>query len=180
MTVHGKAAEGNPSWLGLAEDDPFGVQNLPYGSFTTARDDRPRVGVAVGNRVLDLTAASKHLLPDEAALFAGGTLDPLLAAGPGTWRTVRQALAVAFASERHRGALERRLLPASTVSGADPGECGSLIELTRNGTEPLVLPDGRALGFLQDGDDVRLSAAAHGSGAPVGLGEVRGRIEARH
>ncbi|MGP3967124.1 fumarylacetoacetase [Streptomyces sp. 6N223] len=66
---------------------------LPYGSFTTAdQPGRPRVGVARGDTVLDLTAASASLLPEHAALFAAGTLDPLLAAGPEAWARVRAAV----------------------------------------------------------------------------------------
>ena len=54
---------------------------------------------------------------------------------------------------------------------------GSLIELTRNGQEPLLLDDGRLLGFLEDGDEVAISASAPGTrGGRVALGEVRGTI----
>jgi fumarylacetoacetase len=52
----------------------------------------PRVGVAVGDQVLDLTAAAPALLPRQAELFARGVLDPLLAAGPTVWHDVRAAL----------------------------------------------------------------------------------------
>ena len=58
-------------WLGIALDHPFGLQTLPYGSFTTR--DRPtdlRSGVAVGDRVLDLTAATYRLYPGRADLFS--------------------------------------------------------------------------------------------------------------
>jgi fumarylacetoacetase len=69
------------------------------------------------------------------------------------------------------------LLASGTVSGARPGEAGSLIELTRNGAEPLRLPDGAGRAFLEDGDEVTISATAPGpGGAVVGLGEVRGRV----
>ena len=49
-------APASSSWLDLPADDPFGLHVLPYGSFRTAATDRPRVGVAVGPHVLDLTA----------------------------------------------------------------------------------------------------------------------------
>ncbi len=70
---------------------------LPYGSFTTADDpDRRRVGVRLdgprAGRVLDLTAASRLLAPEHAALFSGGTLDHFLAGGPASWRAVREVL----------------------------------------------------------------------------------------
>jgi fumarylacetoacetase len=52
-----------------------------------------------------------------------------------------------------------------------------LLELAWGGTEPLVLADGSTRTFLDDGDEVVLSASAPAPyGARIGLGEVRGRI----
>jgi fumarylacetoacetase len=61
------------------------------------------------------------------------------------------------------------LLATGTISGPEPDERGSLIELSWNGAEPLELPGGATRSFLEDGDEVVLR------GEP--LGEVRGRIE---
>jgi fumarylacetoacetase len=61
------------------------------------------------------------------------------------------------------------LMASGTISGAERGGEGSLIELTWNGSEPLRLEDGGERTFLEDGDEVVLR------GNP--LGEVRGRIE---
>jgi fumarylacetoacetase len=60
------------------------------------------------------------------------------------------------------------LLATGTISGPEPEERGSLIELSWNGEEPIELPDGSTRTFLEDGDEVVLR------GEP--LGEVRGRI----
>jgi fumarylacetoacetase len=68
------------------------------------------------------------------------------------------------------------LYGSGTVSGPEPAQRGSLLELTWNGRDPLELPEGKRT-FLQDGDVVTLSAWAPGpTGVPVGLGEVVGRI----
>jgi fumarylacetoacetase len=65
------------------------------------------------------------------------------------------------------------LLASGTISGPDRGSEGSLIELTRNGAEPLRLDDGSERTFLEDGDEVVLRGrTANG----VELGEVRGRV----
>ncbi|MCW2841596.1 MAG: fahA [Aeromicrobium sp.] len=61
----------------------FGRTTLPYCSFVRPGDDRPRVGIGVGTDVMDVT--------DRSELFAGGTLDRLLAAGPDGWHDVREA-----------------------------------------------------------------------------------------
>jgi fumarylacetoacetase len=64
------------------------------------------------------------------------------------------------------------LMASGTISGLERGSEGSLIELTRNGAEPLRLRDGSARSFLEDGDEVAL----RGRAGPLELGEVRGRV----
>jgi fumarylacetoacetase len=64
------------------------------------------------------------------------------------------------------------LLASGTISGAEAGSRGSLIELTWNGAEPLELSDGSARTFLEDGDEVVL----RGHAGSVELGDVRGTI----
>ncbi|MDT0344447.1 fumarylacetoacetase [Streptomyces litchfieldiae] len=109
------ARTGTP-WLGLDPAHPFGLQTLPYGSFTTPDTPRPRTGVAIGDHVLDLTGATAALLPEHAALFTAGTLDALLAAGPATWDRVRAAITDWFLDERHRADIEPLLVPADTAT----------------------------------------------------------------
>jgi len=72
-------------------DHPFGPHVLPYGSFTVD-GGAPRVGVRLHDDVLDVTAASATAMPEHAELFADGSLDRLLAAGPTTWTAVRTAV----------------------------------------------------------------------------------------
>jgi fumarylacetoacetase len=64
------------------------------------------------------------------------------------------------------------LCASGTISGADAGSEGSLIELTWNGARPLTLDDGSERTFLEDGDEVVL----RGRAGDVVLGEVRGTI----
>jgi fumarylacetoacetase len=69
------------------------------------------------------------------------------------------------------------LYASGTVSGTRPDQYGSLLELTWGGRDKLSLPDGTARTFLEDGDEVVISATAPGpAGRAVGFGEVRGRI----
>ncbi|MFJ8112577.1 fumarylacetoacetase [Streptomyces sp. NPDC096132] len=70
------------------------------------------------------------------------------------------------------------LYGSGTVSGPAEQQRGSLLELTWNGRDALELPEGKRT-FLEDGDEVTLSAWAPGPGGlRVGLGEVSGRIVA--
>jgi fumarylacetoacetase len=70
------------------------------------------------------------------------------------------------------------LFASGTVSGPSRGSEGSLIELTRNGAEPLTLA-GTTRAFLEDGDEVVLRGRADvGGGVVLTLAEARGRIVA--
>jgi fumarylacetoacetase len=64
------------------------------------------------------------------------------------------------------------LFATGTISGAERGSEGSLLELTWNGSEPLALGDGSGRTFLEDGDEVVL----RGRAGDVELGEVRGTV----
>lgn len=69
------------------------------------------------------------------------------------------------------------LFASGTVSGPQPGERGSLMELAGNGATPLTLADGTTRAWLHDGDTVAISAWAPGAdGGRLGWGEVRGTI----
>jgi fumarylacetoacetase len=72
------------------------------------------------------------------------------------------------------------LYASGTVSGPERHQRGSLIELTWNGTEPLVLEDHMVRAFLADGDTItiRASAPAPGGGR-LGFGAVTGTISSR-
>ena len=69
------------------------------------------------------------------------------------------------------------LLASGTISGPDKGARGCLLELTWRGTEPIQLPSGETRRFLEDGDEVILSAYCEREGHPrIGFGECRGVV----
>ena len=68
------------------------------------------------------------------------------------------------------------LFASGTVSSPGPGGQGSLIELSGNGEHPLTLDDGSQRCFLEDGDEVVITATAPGQSGRISLGEVRGLI----
>jgi fumarylacetoacetase len=104
------------AWLGVPPEHPFALAALPYGSFTAAHHaDEYRVGVAIGDHVLDLTTASDRLLPARAHLFRGGGLDDFLAAGELAWTHVRDSLTGWLSDDQYRSAIEDLLVPAVAV-----------------------------------------------------------------
>jgi fumarylacetoacetase len=69
------------------------------------------------------------------------------------------------------------LFGTGTLSGPQPGQGGSLLELTQGGRLPLTLPDGEQRAFLEDGDCVTLRAWCQAPGAVrIGLGAVSGTV----
>ena len=71
------------------------------------------------------------------------------------------------------------VLASGTISGPNPGSQGCLLEITERGAIPVQLPTGELRQFLDDGDEVILSALAQREGLPrVSLGECRGTIQA--
>ena len=70
------------------------------------------------------------------------------------------------------------LFASGTVSGQAQDQRGSLIELSSNGAEPLMLGDGTSRSFLEDGDEVTITATAPGAdGSLIDFGTVRGRVQ---
>jgi fumarylacetoacetase len=69
------------------------------------------------------------------------------------------------------------LFASGTISGAEPGTAGSLIELTWGGRDPLRLADATERTFLEDGDTVVLRGWCGDRETPrLSLGEVAGTI----
>ncbi len=64
------------------------------------------------------------------------------------------------------------LLGTGTISAPGEAGYGSLIEISHSGAVPLALPSGELRSFLEDGDEVILTAHAHACGrVSIGFGE---------
>ena len=71
------------------------------------------------------------------------------------------------------------LVGSGTVSGPDQSTAGCLLEITSRGANPVRLPTGETRSFLEEGDEVILTARCERDGfVGIGLGECRGVVEA--
>jgi fumarylacetoacetase len=69
------------------------------------------------------------------------------------------------------------LFGTGTQSGPTPGEAGSLVELSKGGTQPLQIGADEVRTFLEDGDTVIFRAwCEKPGGVSIGFGELRGRV----
>ncbi|AJF66702.1 fumarylacetoacetase [Streptomyces vietnamensis] len=137
--------------LDLAEGDPFGPHNLPYGVFSTADEPgRRRLGVRIGGHVLDAGAAAHALGSPYAALLAQPSLNPLLAAGRTAWRDVRRALTAWVTVPAHRADIEPLLHPLDAVTLHLPYEVADYVDFYASehhatNVGKIFRPDGDAL-----------------------------------
>jgi fumarylacetoacetase len=73
------------------------------------------------------------------------------------------------------------VLATGTISGPSEASAGCLLELTRNGAQPILLPTGESRTFLADGDEIIFRGSCEAPGHPrIGLGECRATILPAH
>jgi fumarylacetoacetase len=175
--------------IDIPAGSPFGAANLPYGVFS-AGGDAPRVGVRVGDSVLDLARA----LGDD--VFAAPTLNPFMAQGHDRWVAVRERITELVAGDVPDDAVHAvddvtPHLPFEVADYVDfyasEHHASNVGRLFRPDAEPLLpnwkhLPvgyHGRAGTVLVSGTDiVRPSGQRKGDSAPVFGPSTRLDIEA--
>ncbi len=109
------------TWLAPPPDTGFGIDNLPYGVFSTP-GTAPRTGAAIGDAVLDLAAATGD------DVHASGSLNAFLARGPQAWADLRAQLTEWFTHESHQGTVEPHLVPRSEVTLHLPVEVADYVD----------------------------------------------------
>ena len=166
------------SFVESAAKSPFPIQNLPYGIFSTSDSHDPKTGVAIGDKVLDLSVLEKEgLLPKAStSLHSTGSLNAFAAQGKKFWLQTRESLqSLLGASSPAKEKVESALIAASEATMHMPFEVGSFTDfyacenhasnvgrLFRKGQPPLMpnwkhLPvayHGRATTVFVDGVDI--------------------------
>ncbi|MCW2633019.1 MAG: fumarylacetoacetase [Pseudonocardia sp.] len=109
------------SWLDLPAAGGFGLDNLPYGVFST-QGTAPRTGIAVGEDVLDLAAATGD------RVHATGSLNAFMAQGPAAWRELRERIIGWLTDDSHRTDVEPHLVPRDDVQMHLPIEVADYVD----------------------------------------------------
>jgi fumarylacetoacetase len=122
------------SFVPVAPESPFPIQNLPYGVFRRRRGDDPHLGVAIGDWILDLRVLDEAGLLKSPALgnqrvFQQPTLNAFLALGRPAWREARALLGRLLRHDeptlRDQAALrDRALVPRAEVEMLLPADIG--------------------------------------------------------
>lgn len=122
------------SFIEVPPDSHFPIQNLPYGVFQREPAEPPRVGVAIGDRVLDLAELEQAGIFDGPALrgktiFVQPTLNAFMALGRAAWDEARATISKLLSADepalRDNAAWrERALIPQRDVQMLLPAGIG--------------------------------------------------------
>ncbi|MFQ5733860.1 MAG: fumarylacetoacetase, partial [Planctomycetaceae bacterium] len=181
-------------FLPVAADNHFPIQNLPYGVFRPNTGGEPRVGVAIGEFVLDLSVLESRGLLDlpgvAGGVFCRSSLNTFMGLGRASWTAVRERLTQLLHDEeptlRDNAALrDACLISQSSVELLLPVEIpdytdfysslhhatnvGTMIRGADNALQPNwkhlpVAYHGRASSVVVSGTDVRRPNGQRGAG----------------
>jgi fumarylacetoacetase len=115
------------TWVDGAAGSLFDVDNLPYGVFSLPGEE-PRVGVRIGDLVLDLAPVAAAEMLDAHHVFEESTLNPLMAEGPQVAASIRQWITGLLADETERGLVEPHLIPLDEVELHLPVEVADYVD----------------------------------------------------
>lgn len=143
------------SWVRIAPDSEFGLENLPYGVFADAHGE-PHIGIAVGEFIFDLHQAAGAGLFEgivSRAVLQAPTLNLLLAAGRDAWTALRARLRDLLQDGTHllegtnRDALLARRTGAKLMLPFAPGDYVDFYSSIEHATNlgKIFRPDGEPL-----------------------------------
>lgn len=141
-----------PTWVEGAAGSLHDVDNLPF-AVVSARDrpeDPPRVGVRVGDQVLDLAPVAATEMLEVAHVFEAASLNPFLATGRRSWDGVRRWLTSLLTDPAERPLVEPHLTPLDEVEVHLPVEIPDYVDFScslHHATDVgrILRPDGEPL-----------------------------------
>ncbi|KAL9958442.1 hypothetical protein ACROYT_G035454 [Oculina patagonica] len=121
------------SFIQVSPENHFPIQNLPYGIFSTSDNPRHRIGVAIGEYVLDLSEISDlftgPLMSQRKSVLQEQTLNAFMGLGREAWKETRNTLQRILSSDegvlRDNSDLQSRcLIPQNRVTMHLPANIG--------------------------------------------------------
>jgi len=121
------------SWVKSAnvQSSDFPIQNLPFGVFKRkSSSEAPRVGIAIGDQVLDILACReaglfKNLADVAAASCGNSSLNHFMSLGRSHWSALRQRLSELLTeSSKEIGRVESALVPMDQAEMLLPAKIG--------------------------------------------------------
>ncbi len=116
------------TWVPIPDGSLFPPSNLPYGVFSMGDRDAARVGVAIGDHILDLAAVAAAGNHQHGPAFATGSLNAFLALGRPVWSQTRAWVRELLSDESHRASVEPHLLRRDAVRLHLPFEVGDYVD----------------------------------------------------
>lgn len=141
------------TWLDLPAHHPYGIATLPYGVFSRAGQE-PRVGVRIGDHVLDASAVAAYGDPgdgpDLATAWRTPSLNAFLALGAPVWKIARDWLTEVLSEPVHQARTEPHLIPVADVELHLPFEVADYVDFYASehhatNVGRIFRPDGEAL-----------------------------------
>ena len=137
-------------WVEGAAGSTYDVDNLPYGMFSTAEGDAPRVGVRIGDYVLDAAPVAPAEMLEIAHALEAPTLNQIMAAGRPTWTLLRTWFTHLLTDESARDLVEPNLSPVDRITLHQPFDVADYVDFycsLQHATNVgrIFRPDGEAL-----------------------------------
>ncbi|HEX3550068.1 MAG TPA: fumarylacetoacetase [Candidatus Elarobacter sp.] len=115
----------------MSDPRDFDLDNIPFGIFSRAHDDRPRPGIAFRSSVIDLDVLARKGIVDVASLRGAETLNGFLAEGRDAWSAVRGRLIDILgegATDDERAAVLASAVPRDSVTMHLPVAIGDYVD----------------------------------------------------
>ncbi len=115
----------------MIDPNDYGIDNLPFGIISDARNERRRPAVAFESSAIDLDALARDGTLDLESLRGAETLNGFLAEGRPAWRAVRARLTDllgAAATSDERAAVAAATLPRDAVTMHLPIAIGDYVD----------------------------------------------------
>jgi len=125
------------SWVPIPDESDFPLENLPFGVFAPPGAE-PRVGVAIGEAIVDLARLARAglfdgVLTEPEAVFGSPSLNRFLALGRGVWTATRARVQQLLRDEsaevrEHTGLVDEILVSQHEARMHLPVEVGDYVD----------------------------------------------------